>query len=224
MLATVVLPCIRPAHMWGVPAAKSWRMIVTTTLVPCECAVLSSELSWLEFHTLNPESAANVPSSWTCSPKNATVLSSEKSHVVKPTVVSLRLLANANPNTSRTGPPAPPTAACGPALVNGCSEPVLALATWFAACCITDRWPESGFGVGEDAATAPAGTKPHSATVARSNGTRCLIRCIDIGGIWGLRTLHACCGERQIRRPPSAEGRKQVQPTRPRDYPTWLPT
>src|SRR6266851_1787435 len=113
-------------------------------------------------------------------------------------VGSLRLLARANPKTSRTGPPGPPTAAAGPALWNGCSEPTFALATWVAACCITDRCDVSGLGVGEVAAIALAGTKPQSATADSSTGTKCLIRCFDIGGLLGVRTLHARSCERQI--------------------------
>ena len=70
--------CARAAHMWGLPALKSCMMIVTTTRVPCEWATVMRPLSWLEFQTDIPESPAKVPSSWTCRPKKATVLSSEK--------------------------------------------------------------------------------------------------------------------------------------------------
>src|SRR6266566_7342904 len=113
-------------------------------------------------------------------------------------VGSLKLLASANPNTSRTGPPAPPTAACDAALWNGCSEPTFALATWFAACCITDEWEESEVGIGEFAAVALAGAKPHIAAADSNTETKCLIRCIDIGGLLGVRTLLARSCERQI--------------------------
>jgi len=42
-----------------------------------------------------------IPSSWTCSPKKATVVRIEKFQVEYPTVGSARLLASANPKTSR---------------------------------------------------------------------------------------------------------------------------
>ena len=67
--AMVVAPCARPAHMCGVPALKSWRMIVSTTFTPRECAAASRPLSSLEFHTVRPESLTKLPSAWTCSPK-----------------------------------------------------------------------------------------------------------------------------------------------------------
>ena len=51
--------------MCGVPGLKSWRIIVSTTFTPCECAVVSSPLSWLEFHTVTPASLTKLPSSWT---------------------------------------------------------------------------------------------------------------------------------------------------------------
>src|SRR5260370_5793541 len=48
------------------------------------------------------------------------------------------------------------------------------------------------------AAIALAGTKPHRTTADSSTGTKCLIRCFDIGGLLGVRTLHARSCERQI--------------------------
>src|SRR5712692_1932705 len=71
---------------------------------------------------------------------------------------------------------------------------------------MTAGWVESGPGGGDGAARARTGPKPDSATVARSTHTRLVNRCIDIGGVWSLSTLHACCGERQMNDPPSAEG------------------
>src|SRR5260370_31258797 len=86
-------------------------MIVSTTFVPCECAVESNPLSWLEFQTEAPWSAANVPLPCTCKPKNATVLSSEKFQDGYPTEGSASELARPTPKISRTGPPAPPPSA-----------------------------------------------------------------------------------------------------------------
>jgi len=64
--------------MFGVPAEKSCRIMVRTTLVPCWRAVLTSPDTWLEFHSFQLESAAKLPSVWTWRPNTATVLSSEK--------------------------------------------------------------------------------------------------------------------------------------------------
>ena len=60
---------------------KSCKMIVSTTLEPCEWAVPTSPESWLEFHSAQPPSFAKVPLVCTWSPKKATVLSKLKSHV-----------------------------------------------------------------------------------------------------------------------------------------------
>jgi len=64
---------------------------------------------------------------------------------------------------------------------------------------MTVGWVASGVGVGDgDVAAYTGEIAPDSATVARSAGTRYLIRCIGIYRFLGVRTLHACFGERQM--------------------------
>src|ERR1035437_1679631 len=142
--------------------------------------MVSSPLSWLEFHTAAPESAAKLPSSRTWRPKKATVDSSEKSQLGYPYVGSARLLAKANPNTSRWSPAPPPSAGSFGGAVNGCRAPTLPVATWVAACCITHGWVASGVGGLGAAAAAPPGATNTEASI-RSTGAKYLIRCSDIG-------------------------------------------
>ena len=59
--------------MLGVPAVKSWRMIVSTTRTPLGWAVLSRPVSCPEFQTTIPLSLMKVPSVVTWRPKTATV-------------------------------------------------------------------------------------------------------------------------------------------------------
>src|SRR5258708_3298281 len=145
-------------------------MIVSTTFVPCECAVESNPLSWLEFQTEAPWSAANVPLPCTCKPKNATVLSSEKFQDGYPTEGSASELARPKPKISRTGPPAPPTAAWGATGVNGASEVEADRDICPAACCMTTGCVGSGLGAGPAAAAALPGTKARSTVAIRSAG------------------------------------------------------
>jgi hypothetical protein len=69
---------VRPAHMCGLPALKSWRMIETTTFVPAACAAVTMSVSCVEFQAVRSESEAMVPLSLTWRPKKATVDRSEK--------------------------------------------------------------------------------------------------------------------------------------------------
>src|SRR5438034_6203933 len=172
--AIVVEACARPAHMCGVPAEKSCRMMVSTTFVAFACALLMRSLVALEFQTVKPESAAMFPSSLTCRPKKATVVRSEKFQVAAPIVGSLRLLASAKPKISLCGPPGPPTAAMLGGGVNGFMVPTLALATCCAACCVTSGCVGS-LAADAEAATAPSNTKQESASGARSARAKCLI-------------------------------------------------
>src|SRR5713101_8914576 len=96
---------------------------------------------------------------------------------------SARLLASANPNTSRCGaPPAPPTAAIfGPAS-KGARVPTCAVATSFAACCMTYGCAASEGATSEVAAYALPGNMPNSQVNSSSTGTTYLNRCRDIGG------------------------------------------
>ena len=66
VFATAVGQLLSVLHMvLGNVGRESPWMIVRTTFVPCACAVLTRLLSWLEFHTAQPESFANVPSQLT---------------------------------------------------------------------------------------------------------------------------------------------------------------
>src|SRR5487761_154887 len=210
----VVAACSRAAHMCGVPALKSCMMIVTTTLTPCEWAVASSPVSWLEFHTAAPESAAKAPSSRTWRPKKATVDSREKSQLGYPYVRSARLLASANPKTSRCGPPAPPPIAGSfGGAVNGFSEPVWAVATWAAACCITQGCVASGMGTLGVAGAALTGANPKIEPRSRSAGTKYLILCKDIGRSAEPPTLHGGSGGGQTN--PRGDRTRRRGPARP---------
>ena len=146
---TVVARFCRPAHMLGVPALKSCRMIVSTTFTPLGWAVLTRSVSWLEFQTAQPLSVwMMVPSVVTWRPNTATVESRSKFQLGKPRLGSARLLARAKPNTSRCGPPtAPPPPAAdsaaafrgarGAAPRNGVRFLAGALASASAAACMT---------------------------------------------------------------------------------------
>src|SRR5216683_1765220 len=98
---TVMSACANPAHMFGVLSLKSWRMTMSTTLVPCWWAVETRLLSADEFHTVQPLSPAKWPAVLTWRPKYATVDSRPKFQLGYPTVGSERLLARAKPKTSR---------------------------------------------------------------------------------------------------------------------------
>jgi hypothetical protein len=69
VLVMVVLACVSAAHMCGVPELKSCSMIVTTTRAPLAWAAATRLVSAAEFHVVASESAAKVPSSFTCRPK-----------------------------------------------------------------------------------------------------------------------------------------------------------
>src|SRR5438874_10458153 len=81
-------------------------MIVTTTLTPALWALVRRLVMSAEFHSVQPESAAKVPSPLlTWSPNTATVERSEKFQLGYPMVGSARLLRAAKPKASPCGPP-----------------------------------------------------------------------------------------------------------------------
>src|SRR5437879_1291104 len=104
-----------------------------------------------------------VPLSLTWSPKNATVLSSEKSQLGYPTVESERLLASAKPNTSRFSALEETDARAGDARDEA---PVGRLVTGAVATCCAASCMTTGCG----SSSANAVTMPDAARATASSG------------------------------------------------------